>query len=568
MSLLSSPEFSSPLVAGIFHARIVFPKSLIESSSTDDLEPLILHELAHVRRYDCFANWVQVVLQIVHWYNPFVWIANRQIRREREQACDDRVLVATGLKRKEYGSSLVKVLETAPRRQVLSLGLVGVAESWDSLKRRLSRIMDTKRIISTRLSVPALLLVCLLAAMLLPAQPRAVTVRDSAEQESSAAPGPRAFETGMKQQATVHDKQQPQSAAPETVAADHVSSPAVPGSDEARKKAIEEARALGQRHYDKGEYEKAIAEWERVLLVDPTNQLAKNAIREATIRSIKKQRERPRAGEHALSDPESDAAIQSVLGKIEATEKKLEAPVTVDFLAGTDISDILIFLSDCTSVNIVLDERVMLPPALPALPKGGAFSGRPKTQGATITDDVYFRKVDGASSGRPKAEGATSPDLLGVVKEIVGADVAPAKTEGAAPSKSGEGLIRATVKRETSRVYLKNLPLSQALRGSLVPMGLDYTVQPDFVWISRPEVLQTETFEPLYTRAFRLQHIRADVVIPKLRAAVPDITERYTGRTLSYVESAGANGNVLAIHQTPSNLKRIEELLKVLDLPG
>jgi type II secretory pathway component HofQ len=129
-------------------------------------------------------------------------------------------------------------------------------------------------------------------------------------------------------------------------------------------------------------------------------------------------------------------------------------------------------------------------------------------------------------------------------------------------------VIRATIRRETPRIYLKNLPLSQALRGLLVPMGLDYKVQPDFVWISRPDVLQSETFEPLYTRAFRLQHIRADVVIPKLRAAVPDITERYTGRTLSYVESAGANGNVLAIHQTPSNLKRIEELLKVLDLPG
>ena len=147
----------------------------LSTSSLKELKPLILHELAHVKRFDLFVNWIQVVLQVTYWYNPIVWLVNREIRREREQACDDRVLVATGFRRKEYGSSLIKALEASPRPAPLLLGLVGVIEPWDSLKVRLRRIMDVKRGISARLTVSSLLLVLALACVLLPMHPRAET---------------------------------------------------------------------------------------------------------------------------------------------------------------------------------------------------------------------------------------------------------------------------------------------------------------------------------------------------------------------------------------------------------
>jgi beta-lactamase regulating signal transducer with metallopeptidase domain len=170
-TLFSSPSLSSPAVTGILRPRIVLPKTFIESSPQTELEPLILHELAHVRRWDILLNWTQVVLQITYWYNPLVWVANRQIRREREQACDDLVLVATGLRRKEYGSSLLKIVQMAPRRPSLSLGLVGVIEPRDSLTLRLKKIMDTRRKISARLTVLSLACVFIIGAVVLPAQP-------------------------------------------------------------------------------------------------------------------------------------------------------------------------------------------------------------------------------------------------------------------------------------------------------------------------------------------------------------------------------------------------------------
>jgi|GEM_PF-6430539 len=169
--LYLSASLSSPFVAGIVRPRIVMPHGLIDSSSEAELEPLILHELVHVRRWDILVNWIQVVLQLLHWYNPLVWLANREIRRERELACDDRVLVATGYRRKEYGSSLLKIAALTPRRAVLSLGMVGVAEPGDSLKLRLKRIMDAKRRISSRLTILSLASVVFIGAVVLPARP-------------------------------------------------------------------------------------------------------------------------------------------------------------------------------------------------------------------------------------------------------------------------------------------------------------------------------------------------------------------------------------------------------------
>ena len=170
-SLWLADVFSSPAVVGILRVRVLLPSRLVSTLTQEELEPLILHELAHVKRWDVAVSWLQVFLQILHWHHPAVWFANRRIRCVREEACDDRVLAATGRKHTEYGSSLVKVLETSCGRPSLSIGLLGVGESYGALRHRLTRIMDSKRRVVSRLSFLSFLAICLLGAILLPARP-------------------------------------------------------------------------------------------------------------------------------------------------------------------------------------------------------------------------------------------------------------------------------------------------------------------------------------------------------------------------------------------------------------
>ena len=72
------------------------PTSLVEKLSPEGLRAALIHELAHIKRADLWVNAVQTVLQVIYFYNPFVWFANAIIRRTCEEAVDETVLVTLG----------------------------------------------------------------------------------------------------------------------------------------------------------------------------------------------------------------------------------------------------------------------------------------------------------------------------------------------------------------------------------------------------------------------------------------------------------------------------------------
>jgi beta-lactamase regulating signal transducer with metallopeptidase domain len=98
-----------PIVCGFLRPVIVLPKRILLELSQEELAPVLIHELAHVKRGDWLVNWLQVLSGILYFFHPFLWYANRQIRQEREKACDDLVLVAVRLDRKGYVNSLMRV---------------------------------------------------------------------------------------------------------------------------------------------------------------------------------------------------------------------------------------------------------------------------------------------------------------------------------------------------------------------------------------------------------------------------------------------------------------------------
>ncbi len=97
----------SPAVCGLFRPVVLLPQSLVEKLSPEQLRAVLLHELVHLRRLDVWVNFAQSLLQIVHWWNPLLWLANARIRRVREEAVDDAVMVTLREDSEVYAPTLL-----------------------------------------------------------------------------------------------------------------------------------------------------------------------------------------------------------------------------------------------------------------------------------------------------------------------------------------------------------------------------------------------------------------------------------------------------------------------------
>jgi TonB family protein len=129
-----------PAVDGIFRPSIVLPASMVSEWTADELEPVLLHELTHIRRRDGFFNLAQVVLQAVYFYHPMVWLANWAMRRERELACDDEVVRRYRGCPTEYVRSMCHAAETVVLRRRQLWG-ISMAESFSTLGMRIRRMV-------------------------------------------------------------------------------------------------------------------------------------------------------------------------------------------------------------------------------------------------------------------------------------------------------------------------------------------------------------------------------------------------------------------------------------------
>lgn len=91
VALAESIQLSKPVVIGHIKPIILLPVGLLTGLPTVQIEAIILHELSHIRRNDYLINIIQSLLEIVLFFNPFVWIISNMVRKERENCCDDQV---------------------------------------------------------------------------------------------------------------------------------------------------------------------------------------------------------------------------------------------------------------------------------------------------------------------------------------------------------------------------------------------------------------------------------------------------------------------------------------------
>jgi beta-lactamase regulating signal transducer with metallopeptidase domain/nitrous oxidase accessory protein NosD len=168
INLKLSHNIQSPAVCGFFKPVILMPTSLLEKLPAGKLRAVLIHELVHIKRYDLWVNFAQTFLQIIYFYNPFVWLANAVVRRLREQAVDETVLVTLGAEAKSYSNTLIDIAETAFFKTNFGLRLIGVAESKKSLHRRIRHMLSRPIPKSAKIGVLGVLTIITLAAVLLP----------------------------------------------------------------------------------------------------------------------------------------------------------------------------------------------------------------------------------------------------------------------------------------------------------------------------------------------------------------------------------------------------------------
>ncbi len=170
-TLYLSPEAASPQSGSFLRPFVVLP-AWAQSLSAGEADILIAHELAHVRRRDGIANWLQVLAQALLWWNPAVWWLNARIRSERELCCDDAVLAHGIAEGHGYSRMLISAAERVSRQRPM-LPAMGMADSFRSIDRRVRRALDPRPERRARMSVPTLLGLLAVAAWVLPGAPPA-----------------------------------------------------------------------------------------------------------------------------------------------------------------------------------------------------------------------------------------------------------------------------------------------------------------------------------------------------------------------------------------------------------
>jgi beta-lactamase regulating signal transducer with metallopeptidase domain len=150
--LVLSSDVRTAAVLGCGSPVIAVAPALVERLSERELDRIVIHEWAHVQRRDDVLNLAHVAARVLAGWHPGVWWLERQLRIERESACDEIAVALTGSS-KDYAACLTTVATSFPARRQL-LATVGALSS-PALHTRVVRILSHRHLVSPRRSAIA-----------------------------------------------------------------------------------------------------------------------------------------------------------------------------------------------------------------------------------------------------------------------------------------------------------------------------------------------------------------------------------------------------------------------------
>lgn len=142
--IYSTAFLKSPVTAGFIKPRIYMPIHLISDFNPKDIRYMLLHELQHYRHRDVFIGYLMNLAGIIYWFNPFIWYALKEMKCEREIACDSSVLQMLPKEDyADYGNTLINFAEK------ISLSpfpfTTGIGGSLEQMSRRIFNIVNFRQ---------------------------------------------------------------------------------------------------------------------------------------------------------------------------------------------------------------------------------------------------------------------------------------------------------------------------------------------------------------------------------------------------------------------------------------
>ncbi|MHC4401410.1 MAG: M56 family metallopeptidase, partial [Planctomycetota bacterium] len=130
-----------PATFGVLRPVIVLPEKLLRQSNPGQIEPILAHELVHVRRGDALVGCIQLAAQLAWWFHPLVWWANRRACREAERCCDEEVVAWLECRPTTYVRCLLDVLASERGLEPVSVfpGVHGAESTFTRLEDLMKR---------------------------------------------------------------------------------------------------------------------------------------------------------------------------------------------------------------------------------------------------------------------------------------------------------------------------------------------------------------------------------------------------------------------------------------------
>jgi beta-lactamase regulating signal transducer with metallopeptidase domain len=140
IQLAESALVETPMAVGLWSPKVLVPNGLAASLSADDWLRVLRHEIAHLERYDDWANFLQRALIALNPFNPFLWLVGNELEQVREIVCDDWVLAQLG-HAESYAQLLARLAVGGSNGSALA---AGASRAGRQLYRRLSRLLDSE----------------------------------------------------------------------------------------------------------------------------------------------------------------------------------------------------------------------------------------------------------------------------------------------------------------------------------------------------------------------------------------------------------------------------------------
>jgi multidrug efflux pump subunit AcrA (membrane-fusion protein) len=157
-----SARLKAPILVGVWKPLILLPPAALTGWTMEQLEMVLLHELAHVRRWDCLVNLLQRTVEAMLFFHPVTWWLSAWVRLERECCCDQVVIARTG-KPRAYAETLAALALAGPalRTGTLAMNEYGLV----TRIRRILNLEDRSMKISTKSLVLGAVFLCAAVAV-------------------------------------------------------------------------------------------------------------------------------------------------------------------------------------------------------------------------------------------------------------------------------------------------------------------------------------------------------------------------------------------------------------------